>query len=433
MAPDAKKLRRAVLILSLLALLGPIGSVRAENYGGYAYPPPPAQQPFSGWQAYSASPGGTQAYGSLGYNYSVSSSSGGQVYTQQNIQQYGTGANPAGAGPAVETDPATGGTSRAVVMHGLITPNGLPSTVWFEYGTSPALGTVSPSKSIGTEFASTKVNFYLYRVQPGATYYFRMVGQNQNGKSAGQVLTVSIPGAGTAPGQTYPAPGYSTSSVPGQTYSIPGYTYPAPYAQPPANTPTSSFFYQNWPDFGNVFRNQTSTATSGPAGTVSLAASVDNPTPKAGDMYTYSATYRNGSNRAMANAHLKVSLPAQVQFLGTNPAPAVSGNILDFNLGTLSPGVQGSITIPLKIDPSVPAGTSLTAISHMDYLDGSQARSADANYTVLVAGQIPAASVSGTSTGTAWYTILALVLIAAVILLGVYIAYRYVRVKRSMS
>ncbi len=313
-----------------------------------------------------------------------------------------------GGAPTIRTEPATGATSASVVMHGIVFPNGGPAAVWFEYGTGPELGSVSPIKQIGTEFQSTRVNFYLYRVQPGATYYFRMAGRNAYGDARGETLSVNVPVPGTAKQAPYSggvSPSAGSASGPG-------------------------FFYRSWPSLGG---GAAASSTAPDSGTVSLAASVDNPNPKPGDVFTYALTYRSGSSRA-SQAHLRVTVPAELEFLGAQPAPAVSGDQLDFDLGALNSGIQETLSVPFRVRPSVRSGASVTIAARLDYLEGTVSRSANANFTILAGQASQTAAVSGVlPLPGQWYIWVALGFLVMLLVVAAYLAYRYLRVRRSFK
>ncbi len=313
-----------------------------------------------------------------------------------------------GGAPVIQTEPAAAAASASVAMHGVVFPNGVPAAVWFEYGTGPELGSASPVKQIGTEFQSTRVIFYLYRVQPGATYYFRMAGRNAYGEARGETLSVNVPVSGAA-GQ---AP------------------YPDNVSPPPAGSASGShFFYRSWPYLGWL-----QPASSTISGAVSLAASVDNPNPKPGDVFTYTLTYRNGSSARVSQAHLRVTVPAELEFLGANPAPAVSGDQLDFDLGTLNSGVQEALSVPFRVRQSVQSGSSVTISARLDYMEGAASRSADANFTILAGQASQAAAVSSVlSPNVPWYILVIFGLLALIVILMVYIGYRYFRARRSFK
>jgi len=85
-----------------------------------------------------------------------------------------------GADPTVATLAATGATLNANV-----TPNGLATTAWFEWGTAPALTTytTTPEQQVGSGTTSLLVNAALSGVSTGTTYYYRVAASKSSGTS----------------------------------------------------------------------------------------------------------------------------------------------------------------------------------------------------------------------------------------------------------
>lgn len=69
-------------------------------------------------------------------------------------------------------------TETTATLHGEINPNSLPTTFYFEYGPTPALGLITPDYSLpgATEFLS--VSAPVTDLQPLQTYYYRLVATN---------------------------------------------------------------------------------------------------------------------------------------------------------------------------------------------------------------------------------------------------------------
>lgn len=75
--------------------------------------------------------------------------------------------------------------------------------------------------------------------------------------------------------------------------------------------------------------------------------------------FSYSISYANTGTTAAADVQLVDTLPAGLTYLSASPAPAgVSGRTLRWNLGTLNPGSQGSITLNVRAPASIGAATS---------------------------------------------------------------------------
>jgi lysophospholipase L1-like esterase len=102
--------------------------------------------------------------------------------------------------PAATTTPATSITMDGATMNGGVTPNGLATDAWFEWGTDPTLATFSAtsSQSLGSGTSSQTVNATLSGLSPGTTYYFRVGASNSAGTSKGAIVGFTT-ASGAAP------------------------------------------------------------------------------------------------------------------------------------------------------------------------------------------------------------------------------------------
>ena len=101
------------------------------------------------------------------------------------------------AAPSVTTLTTTLVVTTSGTFNGNVTPNGLATSAWFEWGTDPVLGTFSSTaiQNIGSGTAGISVNYNLTGLIGGTTYYYRVVAQNSAGTSRGSILnlTTAIP------------------------------------------------------------------------------------------------------------------------------------------------------------------------------------------------------------------------------------------------
>ncbi|HEY5995691.1 MAG TPA: fibronectin type III domain-containing protein, partial [Candidatus Deferrimicrobiaceae bacterium] len=104
-----------------------------------------------------------------------------------------------GALPVVATLGAIPVTENSAVLNGLVTPNGLATEYWFQYGTQPAPWTFDNSarQPIGSGIAALPVNWALTNLAPGTRYFFRVCAVNSLGTAYSTVtnFTTSAPGA----------------------------------------------------------------------------------------------------------------------------------------------------------------------------------------------------------------------------------------------
>ncbi len=69
----------------------------------------------------------------------------------------------------------------AVGLFGIAVPNGLPTTIWFEWGTSPTLEgcATTPAQDIGNGWSEVAVSAVIDRFTgTGSIYYYRLVARN---------------------------------------------------------------------------------------------------------------------------------------------------------------------------------------------------------------------------------------------------------------
>ena len=97
--------------------------------------------------------------------------------------------------PGVTTSSASSISSTGAKLNGKVDPNSRSTTYLFEYGTTTAYGTKTPSSSAGSGSSSTSVSRTVTGLTPGATYHFRIVATSDAGTTAGtdQVFTTLSP------------------------------------------------------------------------------------------------------------------------------------------------------------------------------------------------------------------------------------------------
>jgi phosphodiesterase/alkaline phosphatase D-like protein len=98
--------------------------------------------------------------------------------------------------PAVSTLAATSVGANAATLNGDVTPNGLSTDAWFEWGTDPVLSSFgsTASQPVGSGTISQSVNATLTGLVTGVTYYYRAAAGNGSGTSKGNISNF-IPGA----------------------------------------------------------------------------------------------------------------------------------------------------------------------------------------------------------------------------------------------
>lgn len=95
------------------------------------------------------------------------------------VAQFRVGSTPIGGVPTIATDAATNVASNSATLNSTYNANGSSTTVWFEYGTTSALGSTVGSSTVGT--GAGQYAYSLAGLAPSTTYYFRAVAQNSVG------------------------------------------------------------------------------------------------------------------------------------------------------------------------------------------------------------------------------------------------------------
>ncbi len=97
--------------------------------------------------------------------------------------------------PTVVTRAATSIKPTSAKLNGSVTPNGLSTSWYFEYGTTTGYGSRSSSQSAGSGTSAVSVSSTRTGLKPATTYHYRLVALNSAGTSYGadQTLVTSLP------------------------------------------------------------------------------------------------------------------------------------------------------------------------------------------------------------------------------------------------
>ena len=98
--------------------------------------------------------------------------------------------------PTVATLSATSVGATGATLNGNVSPNGLATTAWFEWGTDSSMTIYSntTSQSIGSGTTSLLASLPLSGLSAGTTHYFRVVASNSTGTNKGSIASFT-PGA----------------------------------------------------------------------------------------------------------------------------------------------------------------------------------------------------------------------------------------------
>lgn len=108
--------------------------------------------------------------------------------------------------------PTTDISGKQAKVRASVRPNKLPTTYWFEYGTTSAMGKESPLSSAGSALGPVEVSQTLTNLFPSTKYYYRVIVNSSAGLSVGPTGNFTT----APPGWTYLSRFGSTGTGPGQ-------------------------------------------------------------------------------------------------------------------------------------------------------------------------------------------------------------------------
>ncbi len=94
--------------------------------------------------------------------------------------------------PSAITSSMSLATSSSATVTGRVNPNGSPTSVWFEYGTTSTLMSYSTSvqESIGAGTSSININQFLTDLSSSTTYHYRIAASNDVGTNRGLIRSL---------------------------------------------------------------------------------------------------------------------------------------------------------------------------------------------------------------------------------------------------
>jgi len=148
---------------------------------------------------------------------------------------------------------ATTGTAQPILyreatLHGEVHPSGLPTTYFFEYGTSETYGKSTAPRTLAANAPPTQVEGFLVGLQEGTEYHFRLVAENEAGGTEGAdrvFVTQAHRAAEECSNQTSRLENNSTSLPDCRAYEL---VTPADTrgASPHAEGPGGASMFNNW-------------------------------------------------------------------------------------------------------------------------------------------------------------------------------------------
>ena len=89
--------------------------------------------------------------------------------------------------PTVETRSNYSATISSAFVDGQVTPNGILTTYWFEYGATTSLGNKTVGQNIGSGFSPISSPQYISGLQSNSIYYYRLSASNSLGTMNGVI------------------------------------------------------------------------------------------------------------------------------------------------------------------------------------------------------------------------------------------------------
>jgi hypothetical protein len=113
--------------------------------------------------------------------------------------------------PIATTGPATSVTQASAMLTGRVNPRRGLTTWGFEYGTTPALGTILPGGRLDASTISSAVSASLAGLTAGTAFHYRLIATSAYGTSRGEVGTFNTaPSGPSEPGSGPTGPGGGT-------------------------------------------------------------------------------------------------------------------------------------------------------------------------------------------------------------------------------
>ena len=342
------------------------------------------------------------------------------------------GSSSSGSAPTVSTNSATNISRNPATLNGSVNPNNSSTNAWFEYGTTSSLGSITGSQSIGSGNSTVSYSYSLSGLSSDTTYYFRAVASNSYGTTYGGILSFTT-SADSSYSYSQPSiitqsasPVYQNSALVngsvnpnsgltsawfqwGTTTNLNNTTtiqpvgagtsylnYSAALTGLSANTiycfravasnpsdtvygsilsfttsqaSTPTVIYQSTKPQVIYTQSPTKTIISSPS-LVLLISNTDKDTIGAGEEINYVVVYKNISQQKLSNAVLKVTIPVETVFLGSNPRGAsIEGNNITYQVEDLGINEEGTINIRIKVKNSVRTNDTLIFATVLEYLD----------------------------------------------------------------
>jgi phosphodiesterase/alkaline phosphatase D-like protein len=227
-----------------------------------------------------------------------------------------------GGPPTATTNAASNVTSNSATLNGTVNPNGLATTVYFQWGTSTSYGNTTPSQSIGSGTSNVNVSANLSGLSPNTTYHYRVVAYNSAGTRYGSNVSFTTTSTGGPPTATTNA----ASNVTSNSATLNGTVNPNGLAT------TVYFQWGTSTSYGNTTPSQSiGSGTSN----VNVSANLSGLSPNTTYHYRVVA-YNSAGTRYGSNVSFTTTSTGGPPTATTNAASNVTSNSATLN-GTVNP------------------------------------------------------------------------------------------------
>ncbi|HEY4513094.1 MAG TPA: hypothetical protein VJH06_01090 [Candidatus Paceibacterota bacterium] len=91
--------------------------------------------------------------------------------------------------PKVETSQNATVSISTALVNGQVIPNGVPTSYWFEYGTTTDLGLKTGRQQVGSGFSAMASPAYITGLKANTLYYFKLNASNNFGTTSGAIFS----------------------------------------------------------------------------------------------------------------------------------------------------------------------------------------------------------------------------------------------------
>jgi len=311
--------------------------------------------------------------------------------------------------PIVATNGPVSVSTTSAVINGTINPNGSLTNFWFEFGTAQSLGQMTTTQSIGNSNSGLLVTGNLSGLENGRTYYYRVTAQNAYGINRGEIRNF-ITGSGQNSSSTSSGSGGQVLGAVSGTGNGSGSQTSAGTTKTNTAKTTSSLGSTQTNSRPSFISLEYSLADNG-----ALVVVADDIKPKPGEEFSHTVVYKNDGTASFNESTLKVIVPVEAEYISASVEPVrISGNVVELNLGHISPGSNGSIVIVSKVKETTKSGANMIFTSVLGYKDRLGTQLATTSYLTIMVGDLDSsssASLLGFLSGSAtiWLVVLGLI------------------------